>query len=32
MINSSSWPSAFTQIAAIEALGSPQSEHAVAGW
>jgi aspartate/methionine/tyrosine aminotransferase len=30
MINSSSCAAAFTQIAAIEALGSPESEHAVA--
>jgi aspartate aminotransferase len=29
MINSSSCAAAFTQIAAIEALGSPESEHAV---
>jgi aspartate aminotransferase len=29
MINSSSCAAAFTQVAAIEALGSPESEHAV---
>src|SRR3989442_12885247 len=29
MINSSSCAAAFTQIAAIEALGSPEPEHAV---